>query len=246
MSSSDSSSATSALSLADGLWSSAKVAKIIYFTLCFDILYFWLKGNGLFSIKFGKELDLSLADLAGIIIAMGIFSSILLKMVSLIFSLILIRIKYSNIMQNKEEQLYQKSSTAVHIYELRDDALGDGDELSFKMYIEEYKKRNKTEKEHQKNEIISFGVFLVFCSEWYFSATDGSSKMFIDWLWEQLKYRDPATTHYLVGLIVSFILLIYAVIVCWPEDIDRKIYYPKLASKLRKEEDLKKKKLENM
>ncbi|WP_448622495.1 hypothetical protein [Dickeya fangzhongdai] len=60
MSSSNSSSPISLLSFVDGLWDSAKVAKVIYFTLCFDVLYFWLKGNGLFGIKMGKEFDLSL------------------------------------------------------------------------------------------------------------------------------------------------------------------------------------------
>lgn len=54
MSSSNSSSTFSVLSFVDGLWDLAKVAKLIYFTLCFDVLFFYLKGNGLFGIKLGK------------------------------------------------------------------------------------------------------------------------------------------------------------------------------------------------
>ncbi|MEQ9861368.1 hypothetical protein OI450_05525 [Pectobacterium cacticida] len=241
MSSSNSTSPISLLSFVDGLWDSAKVAKIIYFTLCFDVLYFWLKGNGLFGIKLGKEFDLSLADLAGMVIALGIFSSIILKIISLFFLLVLINIKYSKPFQKKEKTNYQKSYTEVFTGELREDALGVGDDLSFKIYTEEKRKRNDIEKEQRNAEIISFGVFLVFFSEWYLSASDGSSKMFIDWLWEQLKYRDPTTTHSLVGLIISLILLAYAVMVCWPKDVDRMVYYPKLARKLRKEEDEKEK-----
>ncbi|HBS5958863.1 TPA: hypothetical protein MAL16_002938, partial [Klebsiella pneumoniae] len=113
MSSSNSSSTFSVLSFVDGLWDLAKVAKLIYFTLCFDVLFFYLKGNGLFGIKLGKEFDLSLADLAGMIIALGIFSSIILEITSLCFNLLLIRIKYSNLLQSKDERIYQKSSTEV-------------------------------------------------------------------------------------------------------------------------------------
>ncbi|MFJ5359966.1 hypothetical protein ACIPUG_03280 [Pectobacterium sp. CHL-2024] len=108
MSSNNNSAPISVLNFADGLWDSIKVAKVIYFTLCFDVLYFWLKGNGLFGIKLGKEFDLSLADLAGITIALGIFSSIILKTISLIFSLVLINIKYSRFLQNEEKQIYKK------------------------------------------------------------------------------------------------------------------------------------------
>ncbi|EHR8837349.1 hypothetical protein KUS10_002876, partial [Escherichia coli] len=92
MSSSNSGSTLSVLSFVDGLWDLAKVAKVIYFTLCFDVLFFLLKRNGLFDIKLGKEFDLSLADLAGIIIALGIFSSIILEVITLLFNLFLIKI----------------------------------------------------------------------------------------------------------------------------------------------------------
>lgn len=242
MSLSNSSSPISLLGFVDGLWDSNKVAKVIYFTLCFDVLYFWLKGGGLFNIKLGKEFDLSLADLAGIIIALGIFSSIILKIISFIFSLMLINIKYSDILQSKENIAYQKNYTEVFMSELREDALGIGDDLSLKVYMEEEKKRKDFEIEQRNSEIISFGVFLVFFCEWYLSAPDGSSKMFIDWLWEQLKYRDPTTSHSFVGIIISFILLAYAVMVCWPKDNNRMVYYPNLARKLRKEEDEKERK----
>ncbi|HBZ8962947.1 TPA: hypothetical protein MNM85_004133 [Citrobacter freundii] len=70
--------------------------------------------------------------------------------------------------------------------------------------------------------------------------------MFIDWLWEQSKHRDPITPHYLIGLLVSLALLFYAVAVCWPKEDNREIYYPKLAKKLRKKEEDRKKKFENM
>ncbi|WFW67432.1 hypothetical protein [Citrobacter braakii] len=70
--------------------------------------------------------------------------------------------------------------------------------------------------------------------------------MFIDWLWEQSKHSDPITPHFLIGLLVSSALLFYAVAVCWPTDHDRKIYYPKLAKKLRKKEEDWKKKFDNM
>ncbi|MFJ5359967.1 hypothetical protein ACIPUG_03285 [Pectobacterium sp. CHL-2024] len=115
--------------------------------------------------------------------------------------------------------------------------------MSFKIYMEEKNKINTFEKEQRNSEIISFGVFLTFSIEWYLSASDGSSKMFIDWLWEHLKYRDPTTSHFFVGLFISLILFSYAVMVCWPKDIDRMVYYPKLAKKLRKEEDEREKKL---
>lgn len=237
MSSSNSGSTLSVLSFVDGLWDLAKVAKVIYFTLCFDVLFFLLKRNGLFGIKLGKEFDLSLADLAGIIIALGIFSSIILEVITLLFNLFLIRIKYSKLLQSKEERSYQKSYSEVFISELRDDALDNGDDMSFKLYTEEKKKNVERCKKERLSEIISFGIFFVFAIEWYLSASDGSSKMFIDWLWEQSKYRDPATPHSLIGLLVSLGLLFYAVAVCWPKDHDRKIYYPKLAKKLRKQED---------
>ncbi|ATF92064.1 hypothetical protein CO704_08180 [Cedecea neteri] len=219
---------------------------MIYFTICFDVLFFCLKGNGLFGIKLGKEFDLSLADLAGMIIALGIFSSVILEITTLCFNLLLIRIKYSNILQNKDERIYQKSSTEVFMYELRDDALENGDDMSFKLYIEEKSKREKNHKEGRSTEIIAFGTVFVFSIEWYLSLSDGSSKMFIDWLWEQSKHSDPITPHYLIGLLVSSALFFYAVAVCWPTDHDRKIYYPKLAKKLRKKEEDWKKKFDNM
>ncbi|EEG5133395.1 hypothetical protein GY263_005028 [Salmonella enterica] len=118
--------------------------------------------------------------------------------------------------------------------------------MSFKLYAEEQSKREKIFKEKRLVEIISFGTFFVFFIEWYLSASDGSSKMFIDWLWEQSKNRDPTTPHYLIGLLVSLALLFYAVAVCWPKEDNRKIYYPKLAKKLRKKEEDRKKKFENM
>lgn len=180
MSSSNSSSTFSVLSFVDGLWDLAKVAKLIYFTLCFDVLFFYLKGNGLFGIKLGKEFDLSLADLAGMIIALGIFSSIILEITTLCFNLLLIRIKYSNLLQSKDERIYQKSSTEVFMSELRDDALENGDDMSLKLYTEEQSKREKNYKEGRAAEIISFGTIFVFSIEWYLSASNGSSRMFID------------------------------------------------------------------
>ncbi|MFA9175873.1 hypothetical protein ACEPWN_07310 [Klebsiella variicola] len=236
MSSSNSSSTFSVLSFVDGLWDLAKVAKLIYFTLCFDVLFFYLKGNGLFGIKLGKEFDLSLADLAGMIIALGIFSSVILEITTLCFNLLLIRIKYSNLLQSKDERIYQKSSTEVFMSELRDDALENGDDMSLKLYTEEQSKREKNYKEGRAAEIISFGTIFVFSIEWYLSASNGSSRMFIDWLWEQSKHSDPTTPHYLIGLLISSALLFYAVSVCWPKEDSHKIYYPKLAKKLRKKE----------
>lgn len=243
---SNSGSALSLLGFVDGLWDLAKVAKIIYFTLCFDVLFFFLKGNGLFGLKLGKEFDLSIADLAGMIIVLGIFSSVILEMTTLCFNLILIRIKFSKILQNNEDRVYQKSSTEVFMYELRNDALDNGDDMSLKLYTEEKDKRDRHRKEAQLTEIISFGTFFVFSVEWYLSLSDGSSKMFIDWLWEQTKHRDPNTPHYLIGLLVSLVLLFFAVAVCWPTDHDHKIYYPKLAKKLRKKEDESNKKFNDM
>lgn len=240
---SNSGSTLSVLGFVDGLWHLTKVAKIIYFTLCFDVLFFFLKGNGLFGIKLGKEFDLSLADMAGMIIALGVFSSIILKITTLIFNLLLIRIKYSNLLQNKDEKIYQKSSTEVSMYELQNDALENGDDMSFKLYTEEKNKIEIISKEKNLNEIISFGIIFVFSMEWYLSVSDGSSKMLIDWLWEQSIHRDPTIPHFLIGLVVSLVLLSYATNVCWPAEIDRKIYYPKLAQKLRKKEDERKKKI---
>ncbi|HIB9751412.1 TPA: hypothetical protein ACWZJ8_000949 [Escherichia coli] len=245
-SNSNSSSTFSVLSFVDGLWDLAKVAKVIYFTICFDVLFFCLKGNGLFGIKLGKEFDLSLADLAGMIIALGIFSSVILEITTLCFNLLLIKIKYSNLLQNKDERIYQKSSTEVFMYELRDDALENGDDMSFKLYTEEKTRREKKHKEGRTTEIIAFGTIFVFSIEWYLSLSNGSSKMFIDWLWEQSKHSDPTTSHFLIGLLVSSALLFYAVVVCWPTDHDHKIYYPKLAKKLRKKEDELKKKMNDM
>ncbi|UWS34820.1 hypothetical protein [Erwinia pyrifoliae] len=57
---SNSGSTLSVLSFVDGLWDLGKVANLIYFTLCFDVLFLFLKGNGLFGIKLGKEFDLSI------------------------------------------------------------------------------------------------------------------------------------------------------------------------------------------
>ncbi|MBK4113542.1 hypothetical protein JHD93_15400 [Cronobacter sakazakii] len=236
-SNSNSSSAFSVLSFVDGLWDLAKVAKVIYFTLCFDVLFFCLKGNGLFGIKLGKEFDLSLADLAGMIITLGIFSSVILEITTLCFNLLLIRIKYSNLLQSENEKIYQKSSSEVFMSELRDDALENGDEMSLTLYAEEQSKREKKYKEGRANEIISFGTVFVFSIEWYLSKSNGTSRMFIDWLWEQSKHSDPTTPHYLIGLLVSSALFFYAVSVCWPKEDDHKIYYPKLAKKLRKQKD---------
>lgn len=248
MSSNNSSSGStlSLLGFVDGLWDLAKVAKVIYFTLFFDVLFFLLKGNGLFGIKLGKEFDLSLADLAGMIISLGIFSSVILEIMTLFFYMLLSKIKFSEFLQSKDERSYQRSSTEVFISELRDDALDNGDDMSFKLYTEEQTKREKNFKERKLVELISFGTFFVFSIEWYLSASDGSSKMFIDWLWEQSKHSDPLTPHFLIGLLVSSALLFYAVAVCWPTDHDRKIYYPKLAKKLRKKEEDWKKKFDNM
>ncbi|MCT2418556.1 hypothetical protein N1689_11980 [Pantoea sp. XY16] len=248
MSSSNNSSGStlSVLSFVDGLWDLAKVAKVIYFTICFDVLFFYLKGNGLFGIKLGKEFDLSIADFAGMIIALGIFSSVVLEIKTLFFNLILIRVKYSKLLTFNEDNIYQKSRTEVSMSELRDDALSKGDDLSFKIYSEEKNKRHEEFKNRRLSEIIAFGTFFVFSIEWYFSKSNGSSKMFIDWLWEQSKHSDPTTPHYLIGLLVSLALLFYATSVCWPIDFSSKIYYPKLAEKLKKKEDEWKSKIDEM
>ncbi|WP_220702771.1 hypothetical protein, partial [Klebsiella pneumoniae] len=155
---------------------------------------------------------------------------------TLCFNLLLIRIKYSNLLQSKDERINQKSSTEVFMSELRDDALENGDDMSLKLYTEEQSKREKNYKEGRAAEIISFGTIFVFSIEWYLSASNGSSRMFIDWLWEQSKHSDPTTPHYLIGLLISSALLFYAVSVCWPKEDGHKIYYPKLAKKLRKKE----------
>lgn len=235
--SNNSASTLSVLGFVDGLWNLTKVAKVIYFTLCFDVLFFCLKGNGLFGIKLGKEFDLSLADMAGMFIALGIFSSVILEITTLCFNLLLIRIKYSKLLQAKDERVYRKSSTEVFMHELRDDALESGDDMSLKLYTEEKSKINIIRKEERLNEIIAFGTIFVFSIEWYLSVSDGSSKMFIDWLWEQSKHRDPTTPHFLIGFLVSLALLFYATTICWPTENNRKIYYPKLAQKLRRKED---------
>jgi len=244
--SSNNGSTLSVLGIVDGLWDLAKVAKLIYFTLCFDVLFFCLKGNGLFGIKLGKEFDLSIADLAGMIIVLGILSSVILEIATLCFNLLLIKLSCSKLLQKIDDRVYQKTSTEVFMYELRDDALDNGDDMSFKLYTEEKNKRETKLKDERLTEIISFGTIFVFSIEWYLSASDGSSKMFIDWLWEQSKHRDPTTPHYLIGLLVSSVLLFYAVAVCWPTDHDYKIYYPKLAKKLKNKEDDRKKKIDNM
>ncbi|MDZ6005774.1 hypothetical protein U4M03_26955, partial [Klebsiella pneumoniae] len=99
---------------------------------------------------------------------------------TLCFNLLLIRIKYSNLLQSKDERIYQKSSTEVFMSELRDDALENGDDMSLKLYTEEQSKREKNYKEGRATEIISFGTIFVFSIEWYLSASNGSSRMFID------------------------------------------------------------------
>lgn len=180
------------------------------------------------------------------IISLGLFSSVILEIMTLFFYMLLSRVKLSAFLQSKDERNYPRSSTEVFISELRDDALDNGDDMSFTLYNEERTKRDKNFKEGRLVEIISVGTFFVFFIEWYLSASDGSSKMFIDWLWEQSKHSDPTTPHFLIGLLVSSALLFYAVAVCWPTDHDRKIYYPKLAKKLRKKEEDWKKKFDNM
>jgi len=225
------------------LWDLNKVAKIIYFTLCFDILFFYLKGNGLFGIKLGKEFDLSIADLAGMIIILGIFSSVLLKAASLSFSLFLIKVRFSNLFKYTED-LYRRHPDEVSFSELRDDAFANGDELSYKIYVEEYKKQEQIRKDDWSNEIISFGIALAFSIEWYLSAPDGQSKMFIDWLWEQVKLRGPETPHYYIGMFISALLILYATFVCWPKGLQSNLYYPKLAIKLRREKEERKRKLD--
>lgn len=231
-----SSSALSILGFVDGLWDLNKVAKIIYFTLCFDILFFYLKGNGLFGIKLGKEFDLSIADMAGVIIVLGIFSSVLLKVASLLFSLFLIKIRYSDFFKDSENT-YTKSAEEVSFGELRDDALANGDELSYKIYVEESKRQEERRKGDWSNEIISFGVALAFLIEWYLSASDGQSKMFIDWLWEQVKLRNPEISHHYIGMLVSVLLLAYTTFICWPRELEYYVHYPKLARKLQHEKE---------
>lgn len=239
---SSSSSTLSVLGFVDGLWDLNKVAKIIYFTLCFDILFFYLKGNGLFGIKLGKEFDLSIADMAGMIIVLGMFSSVLLKVASLSFSLCLIKVKYSDLFRNTEG-VYKKSIEEVSFGELRDDALSKGDELSYKIYVEECKKQEERRKGDWSNEIISFGVALAFSIEWYLSASDGQSKMFIDWLWEQVRSRDPEIPHHYIGIFVSVLLLTYTTFICWPKELESNVHYPKLARKLQREKEERKRKL---
>lgn len=236
---SSSSSTLSILGFVDGLWDLNKVAKIIYFTLCFDVLFFYLKGNGLFSIKFGKEFDLSIADMAGMIIVLGIFSSVILKIASLLFSLFLIKVRYSDLFKYTED-LYKRSTEEVSFSELREDALENGDELSYKIYVEESKKYEKIIRDDWFNEVLSFGVALVFSIEWYLSASDGNSKMFIDWLWEQVKLRNPEIPHYYIGMFVSALLIAYATFICWPKQREFSVHYPKLARKLQREKEEKK------
>lgn len=239
---SSSSSTLSILGFVDGLWELNKVAKIIYFTLCFDILFFYIKGNGLFGIRLGKEFDLSIADMAGMIIVLGIFSSILLKVVSLLFSLFLIKLRYSDLFKSTED-IYKKSAEEVSFVELRDDALANGDDLSYKIYVDECKKQDEIIKGDWSNEVISFGVALAFSIEWYLSASDGQSRMFIDWLWEHVKSRDPEITHHYIGMFVSALLIAYATFICWPREVQSNVYYPKLARKLQREKEERKRNL---
>ncbi|MCF8582591.1 hypothetical protein L2X67_22755 [Enterobacter ludwigii] len=63
--------------------------------------------------------------------------------------------------------------------ELRDDALEYGDEMSLKLYVEEQGKREKKYKEGRATEIISFGTIFVFSIEWYFSTSNGSSRILL-------------------------------------------------------------------
>lgn len=220
----------------DGLWDSMKVAKLIYFILCFDVLFFLLKGYGFFGIKLGREFDLSFADFAGMVIVFGIFSSIILKIIVFLFIQCLISLRFSRLFKNDNSNSYQKTDGYVSIYALREDALDDGDDLSLKLYFEEKNKMIKSLNESSLNEAISLGIFLIFMFEWYFSNFDGSSRMFIDWLWGQLVLRDPTIEHHSVGLVISIFLSCYTLMICWPRDNYYSIYYPRLAEKLRKKD----------
>lgn len=234
------------LNLLENSYKLTWITKFIYFTLLFDLIYFFVKGVGIHSIKLNEQLHSSVGDLVGIVILLGIFSSLLLFILYPIFSSILVGIEILlsplwsklfgllGIHDSNETHPNYREPNHVSMYELMYDAINEGDPISYKIYLKEKSLQEKSKKEQYINKAYTLGIFLIFIIEWHLSIKHQSSHLVIEWLSNFISNLgltdNTKSSNYIT---ISFILLIYAITSCWPKyPISKKIYYPRLANKL--------------
>lgn len=223
-------SSSSIISLMDGLWDFSKLLKIIYYILFLDLLLMMFCNKGIFYLSTDEKFNITLGNAIGIIIIFSLFSSFALEIIGLIFSLLLIKIKYKFNLFNNDN--YKRRYGHVYLTEIRDEAMDKQSDFLYDIYLQsEEKNRNKWESEKRK-EIITVGLFILIVLEWHFSFPDGSSQMFIDWLWNIIATYDPSTTHFSVGLFCCSLFFLYSVFICWPRETSNTIYYLPLYLKI--------------
>ncbi|EKC9969434.1 hypothetical protein OQO17_003089 [Salmonella enterica] len=223
-------SSSSIISLMDGLWDFSKLLKIIYYTLFLDLLLMMFCNKGIFYLSTNEKLNIKLGDVIGIIITFVFFSSFVLEIIGLFFSLFLIKIKYKLNLFNNDN--HKRKYGHVYLAEIRDEAMNKQSDFLYEIYLQHEEKNRNKWKSEKRTEIISVGLFILIVLEWYFSFTDGSSQMFIDWLWNIIATYGPSTTHFSVGLFCCSLFFLYSVFTCWPRETNNTIYYLPLYLKI--------------
>lgn len=224
----------SMLNFMESLWDFQKLMKFIYYVISLDVLLAFFTGHGLFYLTFTNKLEFTFGDIIGFVLIFGIFSSFFLGFISLFFSLFLIRVKYKFKLLDDSNEIKRRDYGCVSLYELWDEACKEQSDFIYKIYAKENERRKEKESKADKTELISVGLFLLIVTEWFLSSPDGSTQLFIDWLWTMLKQHDESLTHFGVGFLCVGILACYAVTVCWPRERRHMVYFLPLYLKLEK------------
>ncbi|MEA9393473.1 hypothetical protein SJI19_23565 [Acerihabitans sp. TG2] len=212
----------------EGLWDVKKVMKLTYYALFLDIWLIILTKHGVFYLSIENRPDLTFGSVIGIAISFAFISTFILDICYLLVVLPLIRAKYNRHWFKYRADYGNAERGYVRLSQLQDEALNNQCEFMHKRFSEVNDKLVVEKKELRQSKLIAVGLAILIAIEWYLSSPDGTTQSFVDWLWNMLRQRDEIITHWGVGFVCLICFVGYAIIICWPEEIDDMVYFPPL------------------
>lgn len=232
----DNSRLSSLIDFLESSWRQEWLTRFIYYILFIDVFCFSRSGVGLSGIALNTQLQPSFADLAGMIILLGLFTSLVVFVLFPFFKFIMIEISCLKIFNFSRDNLTSGPSfNKVSMCQLREDALNAGDAQSFTLYTKELSKLQKMNSENYKKKSLTFGALIILIIEYLLTQKYETTKLLVEWLWE-FKSSLGLNSNYNVFILCLLIyFFLYTIWICWPDyKQQHEIYYPKLAKKLLK------------
>ncbi len=229
----------SAFDVMDRLWDIQKIMSFTYYFVFMDVLFILFYNKGILQFSLNNKPDLSLADIFGFILIFGIFSSLLLQIISMFFSYLLIDIKY-RFFKDKDEDfsdchIYRRDTGTVSLYELKEETLINQSEFLYDLFNKKTDELLNTRKTNNRARIVSVGLVILISAEWYLSWSKGVSQSFIGWIGIPIEGIGLGSGFLSVNFICFLIFLCYSISMCWPRYKQTMVYYPPLYNKLKKE-----------